>query len=59
MIAVELGQMRWNVTELLLNVYDNMDVEDVSLLFSLRRLLVCALARSEVRHVAKACTSQW
>lgn len=30
MTAEELGQMIWNVKELLRNVYDNKDVEDVS-----------------------------
>ena len=29
MTAEELGQMIWNVKELLRNVYDNKDVEDV------------------------------
>lgn len=31
MTAEELGQMIWNVKELLRNVYDNKDVEDVIL----------------------------
>ena len=31
MTAEELGQMIWNVKELLRNVYDNKDVEDVRL----------------------------
>ena len=33
MTAEELGQMIWNVKELLRNVYDNKDVEDVILPF--------------------------
>ena len=35
MTAEELGQMIWNVKELLRNVYDNKDVEDVILPFTL------------------------
>lgn len=34
MTAEELGQMIWNVKELLRNVYDNKDVEDVILVHS-------------------------
>lgn len=37
MTAEELGQMIWNVKELLRNVYDNKDVEDVILPFTLLR----------------------
>ena len=41
MTAEELGQMIWNVKELLRNVYDNKDVEDVILPFTLLRRLDC------------------
>lgn len=41
MTAEELGQMIWNVKELLRNVYDNKDVEDVILPFTLLRLCSC------------------
>lgn len=45
MTAEELGQMIWNVKELLRNVYDNKDVEDVILPFTLLRRLDCVLVR--------------
>ena len=47
MTAEELGQMIWNVKELLRNVYDNKDVEDVILPFTLLRRLDCVLVGSE------------
>ena len=46
MTAEELGQMIWNVKELLRNVYDNKDVEDVILPFTLLRRLDCVLVGS-------------
>lgn len=53
MTAEELGQMIWNVKELLRNVYDNKDVEDVILPFTLLRRLDCVLVGSESRVAAK------
>ena len=47
MTAQELGQMIWNVKELLRNVYDDKDVEDVILPFTLLRRLDCVLLGSE------------
>lgn len=47
MTAEELGQMIWNVKELLRNIYDNKDVEDVILPFTLLRRLDCVLVGSE------------
>lgn len=47
MTAQELGQMIWNVKELLRNVYDDKDVEDVILPFTLLRRLDCVLFGSE------------
>ena len=47
MTAEELGQMIWNVKDLLRNVYDNKDVEDVILPFTLLRRLDCVLVGSE------------
>lgn len=52
MTAEELGQMIWNVKELLRNVYDNKDVEDVILPFTLLRRLDCVLVGSESRVAA-------
>lgn len=51
MTAEELGQMIWNVKELR-NVYDNKDVEDVILPFTLLRRLDCVLVGSESRVAA-------
>jgi len=47
MTAQELGQMIWNVKELIRNVYDDKDVEDVILPFTLLRRLDCVLLGSE------------
>ncbi len=47
MTAEELGQMIWNVKELLRNVYDNKDVEDVILPFTLLRRVAANMKQLE------------
>lgn len=47
MTAEELGQMIWNVKELLRNVYDDKDVEEVILPFTLLRRLDCVLVGTQ------------
>lgn len=47
MTPEELGQMIWNVKELLRNVYDDKDVEDVILPFTLLRRLDCVLVGTQ------------